>query len=233
MTIRSRVAATVATVGLAISALALSGAAAQAAPQPQAAPRPCVVKGITPDVVTVGLTPRKVKITPRVSGCSVAAWSINTSAFSVTNKDPYTMLNPANLGSKTQDVVVEVTPTHGTVKEVTFVDGFHVKAPTMFNTRTKAGPEPARKGKKITVTSQLAVVSYSQGWTGYAGQPINVQFKAKGSSYKTVKTVPSGEYGYTQTTVTAKKSGTWRMVFAGSATAASAAARGDYVKVTH
>jgi len=66
----------------------------------------------------------------------------------------------------------------------------------MFNTRTKAGPEPAKNG------------------------------------HKTVKTATSGEYGHTQTTVTAKKSGTWRMTFAGSSTATSATAKGDYVKVT-
>ena len=77
------------------------------------------------------------------------------------------------------------------------------------------------------------MVSYKQdAWTGYAGQSLKVQFEAKGGKYKTIKTVTSGEYGYTQTTVTAKKSGTWRMIYAGTSTATSAKARGDYVKVT-
>ena len=73
------------------------------------------------------------------------------------------------------------------------IDGLHLKAPAQFNTRTQAGPEPAKKGKKINVAGQLVVVSYKQnGWTGFVGQPLKVQFKARGGKYKTVKT---GEYG--------------------------------------
>ena len=232
MTIRHRIAAA-ATLGLVATGLALAAPTAQAAPLPQAASKPCTISGITPSTVTLGLSPKKVEFTPKVSGCKVTSWSINTDSFSVTNKNPYATLKPSNVPSKSEDVVVEVTANNGRpTKEVTFVDGLHVKAPTMFNTRTKAGPEPAKKGTKITVTSQLAVVSWKQdAWTGYAGQPIKVQFKAKGGSYKTVKTVTSGEYGFTQTTVTAKKSGTWRMIFAGTSTATSSKARGDYVKV--
>jgi hypothetical protein len=233
MNIRHRIAAAVATVGLAATGLALAAPAAQAAPLPLTASKPCKIEGITPSTVTLGLSAKRVKFTPKVSDCKVTSWSIDTDSFSVTNKDPYATLNPSQIPAKSQDVVVEVTASNGLpTKEVTFVDGLHVKAPTMFNTRTKAGPEPVKKGKKITVTSQLAVVSYQQdAWTGYAGQPIKLQFKTKGGSYKTVKTVTSGEYGYTQTTVTAKKSGTWRMIFAGSSTATSSKASGDYVKV--
>jgi hypothetical protein len=198
MNIRHRVAAAVATVGLAATGLALAAPAAQAAPLPQAAPKACKIEGISPSTVVVGLSPRKVKFTPITSGCKVTSWSIATDNFVVTNKDPYATY----------------------------------KAPAMFNTRTKASPEPAEKGHKITVMGQLAAAVWKQnGYAGYAGQPLKVQFKAKGGKYKTVKTVTSSEYGYTQTTVTAKKSGTWRMTFAGSSTATSAAARGDYVKV--
>jgi hypothetical protein len=231
MNIRHRLAATVATVGLAATGLALAAPAAQAAPMPQAAPKVCTIKGISPSTVVVGLSPKRVKFTPEVSGCTPSSWSIATDSFQVTNKNPYATLTPAQL-SKVEDVVVQVNAPGQTTKEATFIDGLHVKAPAMFNTRTKASPEPAKKGHKITVTGQLAVAVWKQnGYAGYAGQPVKVQFKAKGGSYKTVKTVSSGEYGYTQTTVTAKKSGTWRMTFAGSSTATSATAKGDYVKV--
>ena len=201
---------------------------------PQAAPRACTIKGITPSSVTLGLSAKKVKFTPVTSGCKVTSWSIATDSFVVTNKSPYATLNPLSAPEKTQDAVVEVTAHNGLpTKEVTFVDGLHLKAPTESNTRTKAGPEPAKKGHEITVSGQLVVVSWKQdAWTGYAGQNLKVQFKAKGGHYTTVKTVRSGEYGYTQTTVTAKKSGTWRTVYAGTADATSATARGDYVKVT-
>ena len=232
MNVRHRLAAAVATVGLAATGLALAAPAAQAAPLPQAAPKACKIEGITPSTVVVGLSPKKVKFTPITGGCKVTSWSISTDSFVVTNKDPYATLNPAQL-SKVEDVVVQVNSPGQTTKEATFIDGLHLKAPAVFNTRTKASPEPAKKGSKITVTGQLAVAQWKQDqYTGYAGQPLKVQFKAKGGKYKTVKTVTSGEYGYTQTTVTAKKSGTWRMTFAGSSTATSATARGDYVKVT-
>lgn len=233
MNIRHRLAAAIATVGLAATGLALAAPAAQAAPMPQAAPKACKIEGISPNTVVVGLSPKKVKFTPITSGCKVTSWSIATDNFVVTNKDPYATLNPATL-PKVADPVVEVTANNGLpTKEAAFVDGLHYKAPAVFNTRTKASPEPAKKGSKITVTGQLAVAQWSQNqYTGYAGQPLKVQFKAKGGKYKTIKTVTSGEYGYTQTTVTAKKSGTWRMTFVGSSTATSAVAKGDYVKVT-
>jgi hypothetical protein len=110
-------------------------------------------------------------------------------------------------------VVVQVTANTGQTKEATFIDGLHLKAAAQFNTRTQAGPEPAKKGKKINVAGQLVVVSYKQnGWTGFVGQPLKVQLKARGGKYKTVKT---GEYGYAQTS-----------------TATSAIAKSDYVKVT-
>ena len=231
MNVRHRLAAAVATVGLAATGLALAAPAAQAAPLPQAAPKVCKIEGISPSTVVVGLSPKKVKFTPEVSGCKVSSWSISTDSFQVTNKDPYATLIPAQL-SKVEDVVVEVNTPGQVTKEVTFVDGLHVLAPAMFNTRTKASPEPAKKGRKITVTGQLVVAVWKQnGYVGYAGQPLKVQFKASGGKYKTIKTVTSGEYGYTQTTVTAKKSGTWRMVFAGSSPATSATAKGDYGKV--
>jgi hypothetical protein len=234
MNVRHRLAAAAATVGLAATGLALAAPAAQAAPLPQAAPKVCKIEGFTPGSVTLGLSPKKVKFAPKTSGCTVTSWSISTDSFQVTNKNPYATLTAKSAPAKVQDVVVEVTANNGQpTKEATFIDGLHLEAPAQFNTRTKASPEPAKKGKKITVTGQLAVVSYQQNaWTGYAGQPLKVQFKAKGGKYKTIKTVTSGEYGYTQTTVTAKKSGTWRMSYAGTSTATSATAKGDYVKVT-
>lgn len=183
--------------------------------------------------MVVGLSPEKVKFTPITSGCKITSGSIATDNFVVTNKDPYATLTPATL-PKVADPVVEVTANNGLpTKEAAFVDGLHYEAPAVFNARTKASPEPAKKGSKIVVTGQLAVAQWKQNhYTGYAGQPLKVQFKAKGGKYKTIKTVASGEYGYTQTTVTAEKSGTWRMTFAGSSTATSAVAKGDYVKVT-
>ncbi len=57
-----------------------------------------------------------------------------------------------------------------------------------------------------------------------------MQFRTKNGHYHTIKTTKTGQYGVAQTTVTAKKSGVWRMKFAGNCGSA-ANARGDYVKV--
>ena len=64
MNVRHRLAAAVATVGLAATGLALAAPAAQAAPLPQAAPKVCKIEGISPSTVVVGLSPKKVKFTP-------------------------------------------------------------------------------------------------------------------------------------------------------------------------
>lgn len=235
MKIRNSLAAAAAVIGLAAAGLAVATPAAQAAPMPQSAPKACKIQGFTPSTVVVGLTPKKVKFTPKTSGCKVTSWSINGDTFSVSNKDPYAVLSPKQLTGKTQDVVVQAAsgPSQPPT-EVSFVDGLHLKAPTVFNTRTHASPEPAKKGSKITVNGQLVVASWKQDANvGYAGQTLKVQFKTKHGSYHTVKTVKTGQYGFAQTTATAKKSGDWRVIFAGNSTATSSTARPDYVKVTH
>jgi hypothetical protein len=87
MTIRHRIAAAVATVGLAATGLVLVAPAAQAAPLPQAAAKTCTIEGFTPGSVTLGLMPKEVKFAPKTSGCTVTSWSISTSSFQATNKN--------------------------------------------------------------------------------------------------------------------------------------------------
>ena len=96
-----------------------------------------------------------------------------------------------------------------------------------------AGPEPVTKGKTLTVTGGLTRANwYSGEYAGYTGQPVALQFKAKGASaYTTVKTVTSGTSGALKTTVTASADGTYRFSFAGTSTTGAKAATGDYVDV--
>ncbi|MET7988551.1 MULTISPECIES: hypothetical protein [unclassified Streptomyces] len=99
-----------------------------------------------------------------------------------------------------------------------------------------AGPEPVAKGKTLTVTGSLTRASWysykDANYTGYKGQPVALQFKAKGATaYKTVKTVTSGTAGALRTTVKASADGTYRYSFAGTTTTGTAAATGDYVDV--
>ena len=95
-----------------------------------------------------------------------------------------------------------------------------------------AAPEPVVKGKTLTVKGKLTRANWeSLKYTGYAGQTVQLQFKADGGSYKNVKAITSGTGGALSTTVTATKSGTYRFVFAGTASTAAKSSVGDHVTV--
>ncbi|MGY1502699.1 hypothetical protein ACW4TU_40005 [Streptomyces sp. QTS52] len=96
-----------------------------------------------------------------------------------------------------------------------------------------ASPEPVKKGKTITVTGKLTRADWSTGkTTGYATQPVKLQFRKKGSStYTTLKTVKTSRTGALSTTTKAGVDGDYRFVFAGTATTGSATAPGDFVDV--
>jgi len=95
-----------------------------------------------------------------------------------------------------------------------------------------AGPEPVAKGGTLTVTGRLtrATTDEATAFTGYASQPVKLQFRKSGSStYTTVKTAYTDSSGYLKTTTTANSAGYWRWSYAGSATVASVNATGDGV----
>ncbi|MFB7243111.1 hypothetical protein CW362_37205 [Streptomyces populi] len=96
-----------------------------------------------------------------------------------------------------------------------------------------ATPEPVKKGATLTVKGALTRADWKNGkYTGYKGQSVVLQFKAKGATaYKAVKTVTSGTAGALSTTVKASADGTYRYAFAGTATTGTATAAGDYVDV--
>ncbi|MEU6256967.1 hypothetical protein [Streptomyces sp. NPDC047043] len=96
-----------------------------------------------------------------------------------------------------------------------------------------ASPEPVKKGKTITVTGKLSRANWTTGkYAGYATQPVQLQFRKKGSStYTTLKTVKTSSTGTLSTTTKAVSDGYYRFVFAGTATTGSATAPGDFVDV--
>ncbi|MFD8002090.1 hypothetical protein [Streptomyces mirabilis] len=98
---------------------------------------------------------------------------------------------------------------------------------------TNATPEPVTKGKTLTVKGALTRANWETSkYSGYTGQPVALQFKAKGATaYKTVKTVTSGTAGALTTTVKASADGSYRYRFAGTTTTGAATATGDYVDV--
>ncbi|MFC9633055.1 hypothetical protein ACFTY8_28250 [Streptomyces mirabilis] len=90
-----------------------------------------------------------------------------------------------------------------------------------------------KKGKTFTVKGTLTRADWeTTKYSGYTGQPVALQFKAKGATaYKTVKTVTSGSKGALTTTVKAFTDGSYRYSFAGTTTTGAATATGDYVDV--
>ncbi|MER6347879.1 hypothetical protein ACWC10_24930 [Streptomyces sp. NPDC001595] len=96
-----------------------------------------------------------------------------------------------------------------------------------------ASPEPVRKGGTITVTGRLTRADWESGtYTGYRDRPVQLQFRAKGSSaYTTVKTLTTGSGGALKTTTTARTDGYYRFRFPGTTTTGPATAAGDFVDV--
>ncbi|MGW3648501.1 hypothetical protein [Streptomyces sp. NPDC000878] len=96
-----------------------------------------------------------------------------------------------------------------------------------------ATPEPVKKGKTITVTGKLTRANWDGGnYTGYASQPVKLQFKKNGTStYTTLKTIKTTTKGDLKTTVKATADGFFRYVFAGTATTAALGAAPDFIDV--
>ncbi|MGC4976489.1 hypothetical protein ACLQ2D_26680 [Streptomyces sp. DT199] len=96
-----------------------------------------------------------------------------------------------------------------------------------------AGPEPVSKGRTITSTGKLSRANWEDNaYHGYTNQPVKLQFRKAGSStYTTVKTVTSDQYGNVKATATAQYDGYWRFSFAGTTTTPAVNATGDYVDV--
>lgn len=96
-----------------------------------------------------------------------------------------------------------------------------------------ASPEPAVKGKTITVTGRVTRANWNtHTYQGYAGRTVSLQFKAAGAtSYKTVKKATTNSTGALKATVTATGSGTWRWTYYGNSTSGAKSSTGDYVAV--
>ncbi|MEU7422913.1 hypothetical protein [Streptomyces sp. NPDC040750] len=95
-----------------------------------------------------------------------------------------------------------------------------------------AAPEPAVKGRTLTVKGKLTRAAWeTRTYAGYRGRKVVLQFKADGGSYADVKSLTSGTGGALSTTVKATRSGTYRFVFAGTPTTGAKTSAGDHVTV--
>lgn len=91
--------------------------------------------------------------------------------------------------------------------------------------------EPAAVGAQVQFTGFLQRFDHKLGWTGYAGQPVAVEFRpVSGKEFHAVQTVRTGADGSVAgTSVVAKGPGTWRLNFAGTDQRGPAISREDDV----
>jgi hypothetical protein len=118
-----------------------------------------------------------------------------------------------------------------------------VKLGTTFDGRTNpfehfdAEPETVAAGAAITLTGWLERAKLDAGELESDVEPLSapvvVQYRADGAArYGDVRTVRSAADGSVTATVTAKRSGTWRLRYAGDATHAASHSREDHVTVS-
>ncbi|TKK78744.1 hypothetical protein FDA94_37325 [Herbidospora galbida] len=92
-----------------------------------------------------------------------------------------------------------------------------------------ASPEPVKKGKKLSLVGELQTWDHGR-WDGYEGK-VTVWFKAKSGKWTYVKTAWTDGSGEFSTTATAKKTGDWRVVFAGDKDTKPSNSKSDWVLV--
>ena len=97
----------------------------------------------------------------------------------------------------------------------------------------QAGPEAAKIGKAVTVTGALTRANWETAdYGGYAGRPVDLQFRTPTGPNTWVKTLTTGVGGRLETTVRATKDGCYRFVYAGNRTTGRAQSTSDCIKVT-
>ena len=114
-----------------------------------------------------------------------------------------------------------------------FPGGFSfVRRTTWQSGSFNVSPEPARVGKEVTVRGRLLLANWdARNYGAYANRTVALEFRTPAGSYARVKYVKTSSTGWVNTTVTASKTGAWRLRYGGNTIAASATSAGDSVKV--
>ncbi|CAL9306886.1 calcium-binding protein [Streptomyces sp. SudanB182_2057] len=96
-----------------------------------------------------------------------------------------------------------------------------------------ATPEPVKKGKTITVTGALTRADWeSLKYAGYGSQSVKLQYSKKSTTgYTTVKTIKADSKGNLKTTVKASADGYYRFSFAGNSGTAAVNSAADFIDV--
>jgi hypothetical protein len=226
----SRVTATLTTIGLAVTAVAAAA--------PACADVPCTTTGFSPRTVVVGRSATTRTFGVSTSGCHRSAWNLHTSDHSVyaSDADPQNTFVPygfLNSDAGPHDVVVSAYNGDRGSRDRVFLRGFYLKRNSTWQSKSfNAAPEPVKKGRAISIKARLLIANWdTDSYTAYGARTVAIQFRTPTGSYSTVKTAKTATNGWLSTTVTAKQTGVWRVVYGGNSAAGSAVAVGDAVTV--
>lgn len=217
----------------AIAALALSAMVATAGPS-QALGTCNSIGEFSPKTVIVGLSIVKVDFTVATPGCA-GGWQLNSDVFSL-SEGPSSVAKMAfhpgfNSVAGAHDVQAYLDVGNDFLIYRDWVKGFHLLRRTQWNS-FNASPEPVKAGRTITVTGKLVRANWDLGkYYAYSGQPVLVQFRTTKGAYSTVKALRTDSKGWVKTGFKAKKTGVWRLKYAGNTVSGPTAAYGDVVKV--
>ena len=231
---RSRAAMLVSAGAIALSMVTAGGA--QAAP---AAPEKCTIKGFTPGKFVVAGTDTERQFRVQTTGCRQKNWQIDfigdTQTLLANKSKPFTLIKPSKLDNTmagVYEVLVTVKSTDNKTTKKKF--NFSLLRRSTFGNTFSIGPNPATQGGTLKVVAKLQRVNWGEptSYGPYVGRNVQLQFKAAGKkTFKKVKTVKTDADGDVITTVTATKSGTWRLSFAGNAATGPARSKSRGIKI--
>ena len=224
---KSRTTAVLATLTMAAAGIATAA--------PARADVPCTITTFSPRTVSVGIAPKTATFGLSTAGCSRAGWSLDGDDFYAYYSSPqYTFSPYSNSEAGPQDVIATAENADWDERQRVFANGFILKRASVWQTGSfNASPEPVRKGQAITVRARLLVADWDNNrWAAYSNRAVSVQFRTSTGSYATVKTTASRADGWISTTVPAKQTGVWRVVYSGNTLAGAAVSAGDAVQVT-
>lgn len=202
---------------------------------------PPTVTGFGPSTVTLGLEPELVEFTVQGEDeCGIAGWSIDTPdrlLFFVYQQSPMDNVVPfrnKDAGPTLAKVQVHDPAYNVATREFPFRLLRHSRW-----VNSKAGPEPVKKGDRVTITGTLQRADWTKDtYVRFGGpaQRATVQFRAEGTeAWIPVKTVDFGAAGRISTQVTVKRevarNGWYRLHFAGSTNTSGATSAPHFVAV--
>jgi hypothetical protein len=232
---RGRATMIVATGAMALTMVSSGGA------QAATAARTCTIKSFTPTKFVVAATETERQFAVKTTGCTQKSWRVDLvvsdgNVLLATKAEPVTTFVPAELDNAlagSYQVLVTVKSTDNKTSKKKFA--FSLLRRSTFGNSFNVGPEPARRNATVKLVGTLTRVSWGKKphYVAYPNRTVRVQFKASGTkTFLNVKSATTDAAGKVSTTVTTKKSGTWRLHYAGNAATGAADSKGDAVAVS-